>query len=133
MNFAQANSILEEIRAGLVRTLEETATGRDIHKTAPDSHLAGKAGVGEADNVQDANDVVDRYIADIVDQLMVELGMEEEEAFSFVFSHLEKGSEENGLAPVPGEDADPEELASWLGKATTLGVSAAIVRAARER
>lgn len=133
MNFSQANSILEEIRAGLIRTLDETVNSRDIHNVKADSHLAGKAGDGEADNVQDANDAVDRYIADIVDQLIVELGMDEEEAFNFVFSHLEKGSDENGLAPVPDEDADPEELASWLGKATTLGVSAAIVRAARGR
>jgi hypothetical protein len=123
MMYAQTNEVLEQIREGLMRVFNETEA----------SNPTSKAGEGGADNVQDANAAVDRYVADMVDQLMIELGMSDDDAFDFVFSHLHKGSEDGQLAPLPDADADPEELASWLGKATTLGVSAAIVRAARSK
>jgi hypothetical protein len=88
--------------------------------------------VGEADNIQDANDAVDKFVADIAAQLVVSLGMGEDEALNFVLDALENPDEKH-LSPIPEDEADPEELALWLGKATTLGIAAKILKAAQAK
>lgn len=129
----ELNDLLDEVRLTMTkeRAQTEAAWGPDMPKVAAHSHETGQAGVGGADNVHDANDAVDKFIADVVDQLMLTVGMGEDEAFDFVFDFLDSESGGEHLPTLPGDDADPEELATWLGKATTLGVAAKIVKSAR--
>ena len=125
----ELNSVLE----GIIEALQESKQklGPDTETVGDNSHLDGKAGVGEADNIQDANDAVDKYLSDIAGELMVCKGMSQDEAADFVFHYLRNLDDEH-LSELPGDDADPEELMLWLGKATTFGISAKIVKAAKE-
>ncbi len=122
------NEVLNDIRLELAKS--EAASGPETPEVKDTSHLAGEPGVGEADNISDANDAVDKFLADVVDQLMLVTGMSEGAAFDFVFDFLDSESVSEHLPAIPDDDADPEELATWLGKAGTLGVAAKIIKAA---
>lgn len=97
-----------------------------------DHHASGKPGVGQADNVSDANDAIDKYLATAVDMLVAETGMDEDAAFELLFSAAEKAAKDGELPALPDDKADPEELAMWLGKATTWGLAARVLSAARD-
>jgi len=126
----ELNDVLAEVRQELAKTEAESPASPETQEVGDHSHLDGSPGVGSADNIQDANDAVDKYIADVAAQLMVSAGMGEDEALDFVIDYLED-PEDKHLSPLPEDDADPEELALWLGKATTLGISAKILKAGR--
>jgi hypothetical protein len=114
-----------------IRLQLEAASGPEHHAVGAHSHFAGEPGVGEADNIPDANDAVDKYLADIADQLVLVTGMDEDEALELVFDHADRSSEDGRLPALPSDDADPEELAGWLGKANTMGFGALVLKAAR--
>jgi hypothetical protein len=128
----RSKAVLEDVRRTLDFEMSEAESPAtpESQVIGDNSHLDGSAGVGGADNIQDANDAVDKFIADIVAQLVLSAGMEEDEAFDFVFDFLDSMDEKH-LSTLPDDDADPEELALWLGKATTLGISAKILKTAR--
>lgn len=118
------NAALTNIREKLQEDASESDAG-------PHSHLAGEPGSGKADNIVDANDAIDKYLADIVDQLVLSYDMDADEAFDFVFDMADSASSEEHLPALPGEDADPEELMMWLGKANTMGFGAKVISAAK--
>jgi len=129
------NSLLDEVREELGKQLPRSEAklspkSPETAEVGAHSHLAGEPGVGEADNISDAGDAVDKFLANLVAQLMVKTGMGEDEAFDYVFDFFDTTTGEGHLPPLPDEDADPEEQASWLGKAGTLGVSAQLLKAA---
>jgi hypothetical protein len=96
-----------------------------------DHHASGKPGIGQADNISDANDAIDKYLATAVDMLVAEAGMDEDTAFERLFAVAEKAAKDGELPALPDDKADPEELAMWLGKATTWGLAARVLSAAR--
>jgi hypothetical protein len=128
------NALLDEVREEMERKLSENVSPEspETPEVGDNSHLAGKAGVQGAENISDANDAVDKFIADIVGQLVLQSGMDEDEAFDYVFDFFDDTTADGHLPPLPDDDADPEELSNWLGKATTYGVSAKILKQARE-
>ena len=125
------NEILDEMRQELRKVLAETESpsSPETPEVGANSHGAGSAGVGEADNISDANDAVDKYLANIVAQLVLTTNMGEDEAFDLVFDFFDDESEH--IPALPDEDADPEELMMWLGKATTFGADKKILKLAQ--
>jgi hypothetical protein len=128
----ELNLVLAEVRRVLTEELAKTlvSKGPETQKIGVRSHLRGAPGVGEADNIHNANDAVDQFVANIAAQLVVSIGMSEEGALDFVLDYFADPQDEH-LSPIPEDDTDPEELALWLGKATTSGISAKIMKAAR--
>lgn len=116
-----------EIRA----KLEEVRALLEALGVPADHHASGKPGVGHADNVSDANDAIDKYLATAVDMLVAETGVDEDTAFERLFAAAEKAAKDGELPELPDDDADPEELAMWLGKASTWGLAARVLSAAR--
>ena len=124
----ELNDLLDDIRLTLGEELKKL--GPETQEIGQHSHLSSEAGVGNAENIQDANDAVDKFLADLASQLMVSKGMSEDEAFDFVFDYLDTVEDEH-ISEIPDDDADPEELLMWLGKATTYGLQAKVLKAAQ--
>ncbi len=126
------NDVLAEIRHKLHQHLPEAAWGPEAPAVQHNSHLTGGPGEGEASNVDETGDVIDRYLNDIADQLVQSQGWGVHEAMGFVFDVASEVAEEGHLPEIPSDNADPEEVAMWLGKAASYGFGARVLKSARD-
>lgn len=121
-------SIVQEVRS----QLDEAAWGPEGQVRSPGGARDGHPGVGGAKNISDAIDVMDRYLSDIAFQLAEAEGWDITEAFSFVLDCADEVSTGGKLPPLPEDNADPEEIAMWLGKAASYGFGAHVMKQVRE-
>ena len=128
----QINNVLSQIREKL--DLEESAWGPDMHQQVDDeSHLSGKPGTGMAVNKTDIVDAVEMYLGQIVDGLLKLYDVDESAAEGLIFTVADQMASDGMLPPTPGEDAGPDDLSKWMGKAKSMGLEAAVMQAARDR
>lgn len=132
MTTPRVNKVLEDIRA----TLE--AEGDDVTAYGPAGSESGEtsgeaeAGTGGAINPSNASDTLDQYLTDIGDLLVLEYGKSDNEAMSFVFSSAGQLARDGVIPKMPDDDASPEEIAVWLGKAKSVQFASHVLGRARE-
>lgn len=63
--------------------------------------------------------MLDRYVTQIADLLAIEYGMSPDKALGFVFAAATSLAKEGLVDPIPSDNASPDEISLWLGKART--------------
>jgi hypothetical protein len=123
----QINAVLDEIRLRL-----ENAFGPETASSGSDAHASGEAGEGEAENVTDVEDALDLYLNAMISKLEADYDFEEDDAIGLVFDVIDELGEEGLLPPFPEDEATEQMLATWMGKAKSVGLQARVIEAAIE-
>lgn len=134
LNAPRLNHFLDEA----IRLLE--ADGDDVTSHGPgvaadvggSASVDAEAGEGGAVNPSDASDALDFYLNNMADLLGLEYGKTKSEAMSFVFSAVSQLVRDGMVPEIPGDNAAPQDIAIWLGKAKSVGLGAFVLGKARE-
>jgi hypothetical protein len=86
----------------------------------------------EAANPSDIDDVLFKYLDDIIQALVVQYGLEENAAAVYATDIIDALAEEGEIPPVPVGGVPPEQAVEWVGVMTTLGIHAFICEMAAE-
>ena len=124
---SQINSVLEQIR----QKLEESAWGPEIAAPSDTTHASSTAGEGGAHNVEDVEDALDMYLSGMVDNIMAQYDATDEDAADVVFACIDELVSGGKMPALPDEDAGADEVAIWIGKATTNGLQRMVDEYAR--
>lgn len=120
----QINTVLDEIRSKLE---EEWATDEELESVSTST-----GGEGGAENATDVEDKFSAFMDEIVDALLDRYEADEDDAIGLVFDVIDEMVEEGELDEFPSDEASEEDLAIWMGKATTAGLKARVLQAARD-
>jgi hypothetical protein len=111
----QVVSLLERV-SKKVEAQMEAAWGPEAIAPSVASTKAAPGTLG-AVNPSDADDSLNGYINNLIDQLLGSFDMTEDDAIDFVFasatSHIALGS-------IPEDGASPMEISTWLGTAASV-------------
>lgn len=136
-----ANEVLDEIRERLQKTFATNmAAAKKRGKTLADKEDAKsvkvskeisapgdpvkamvKAKAEDDDDMEEALDELDAYLASSARLFAQESGISEDEALEFAFALAEAGTEAGILPELPDLDASKEAVAKWLDSANSSG------------
>lgn len=122
------NLALEQIRS----RLDESAWGPEISPPRDFGFETGKAGELEAENHSDIMMGLEKYISGLVDALLVQYNLSDDEAVDLAFEALDSLVSDGATEEIPGEDASDDQVAMWLGQATTSGLQRKVDEYARK-
>lgn len=127
----QINGMLAEIRRHMEK--QESWGPEGGVKPDDDSHTSGEAGDGGAENVSDAQDALDKYLADIADQLTTEFEVSDDDAWDFIGQVASECEDEGELPPMPDYESPDADATLWLGKATSILFAGRVLKTARDQ
>lgn len=110
----QLNAVLESIQADLQSDLERLGIGEVVEVDA---------------SLEEANTVLDRFIASVAEQVMTVTDLDEDAALDFVFASVEQ-MHPQGFPPA--EDDDPAAMFGWVEAANASGIASQVVQAAQK-
>lgn len=125
-NFAEMNSVLDELRVQLMGEGQE-AWGPDSVVQGDTS--GGKSGELGAENSSNIWDAFDFYVGDMVDDLTELYELSDDDALDFIFTVADDLAAENKMPEIPDGD-DEKAVARWLGVAGSMGFERLVLDAA---
>jgi hypothetical protein len=124
----EMNTLLEQMRTQLKTEAEgDAAWGPDAEPEGPE----GEPGESGAETESDVWEAFDRYIGDMVDDLMAKYELDENGALDFIFTVADDAAAE-GRVPEIAVDDDPQGVAEWLAQAGSAGFERMVLDAAIE-
>lgn len=127
------NAVLKNIRLTLEQEGADDAYGPGITAAVGGkSTKDAEAGSGGAVNPSNVSDTLDIYVTDIADLISLEYDQPPEKAMTFVFSAADALAKDGVIPELPDDDAPPEEIALWLGKAKSVQFSNHVMQRARD-
>ena len=84
------------------------------------------------ENPSDVEEVLSKYLDDIVQALVVQFDLSENTAAVFATDIIDTLAEEGEIPPVPGDGVPATQVAEWVGLLTTMGIEAFICELAVE-
>lgn len=94
---------------------------------------ANHDGATPADNQRDPDEALNLYLDGIADALIDQFDYSEDEAMRAVLAMADTLGQEGVLPEFPSLEAAEDEIAMWLGAATTLGFANEVLTAAANR
>lgn len=116
----RVNLILEQINFKLRQRASVEFVEAEMAGSAQDSADV-QGGDGAATNASGVDDALQKYLSDLVDRLMSQYDASEEDAADIVFACIDELVQAKKMSELPAEDAPEQEVAAWIGRATTSG------------
>jgi hypothetical protein len=129
---AQINGVLEQIREKLLESAWGGAVVTPVPPgVTPDLPMANTAKAADIPD-SETDDALDMYLSGMVDSLLNQYDATDEEAADIVFAAIDRAVQDGKIPEMPSDNADPQEIPLWVGKATIANLSRYVNEFARE-
>ncbi len=128
---SQINGVLEQIR----EKLDESSWSSGVVTPMPPGVAPALPPIANSSPAdipdEDVEDALDMYLSGMVDSLLNQYDATDEEAADTVFAAIDQAVQAGKLPELPADSASPEEISSWVGKATIANLQKLVNQYAR--